>query len=454
MISIEGGHVATVDALGTEYSSGHVVLDGTRIVAVGPGRAAESPAITERIDATGCLLTPGFVNVHQHLYQWITRGYATDDTLFGWLKTLYPMWARLDADLVHASAAANLGWLALTGCTTTSDHHYVFPGGASDLLDAEIAAAREIGVRFHPTRGSMNLGQSQGGLPPDSVVEDHDAILVASAAAIDTFHDPSFDSMLRIGLAPCSPFSVTAELMRDSAALARERGVRLHTHLAETLDEEQFCLETFGRTPAQYADDLGWLADDVWLAHCVHLSDDAVARFAATGTGVAHCPTSNGRLGSGISPVRALLAAGAPVGLGVDGSASNEAGRMIDELHQALLVARLRDGPLALSARDALRVATMGGARCLGRDGELGSIEAGKLADLALWRVDDLNGSGVDDPLTTLVFGIPQLDRLLVNGVTVVADGHLRTADETALASAAAAASRRIATAGTTRGRA
>jgi cytosine/adenosine deaminase-related metal-dependent hydrolase len=266
----------------------------------------------------------------------------------------------------------------------------------------------------------MNLGESAGGLPPDSVVEKHDDILAATQAAIDRWHDPSFGAMTRIAVAPCSPFSVTADLMRDSAELARQAGVRLHTHLAETTDEEDFCRATYGRTPAQYAEDLGWLGPDVWLAHCVHLSDEAIGRFAATATGVAHCPTSNGRLGSGIAPVRALLDAGAPVGLGVDGAASNESGRMIGELHQALLAARLRGGPLALSARQSLQLATMGGARCLGRTDELGSLEAGKLADVALWQTGGLAGAGIADPVCTLVFGAPSLDRLWVGGRPVV----------------------------------
>ncbi len=439
---LEGCHVATVDAADTEHTDGYVATDGGVITAVGPGRYVGE---ADRVDCTGLLVTPGFVNSHHHLYQWITRGYATDDTLFGWLTTLYPIWARLDADLVHDAAAANLAWMALTGCTTSMDHHYVFPSGVGDLLEAEILAARDVGIRFHPTRGSMNLGQSDGGLPPDSVVEKHDDILAASADAIDRWHDPSPAAMTRIALAPCSPFSVTADLMRDSAALAREKGVRLHTHLAETQDEEAFCLSEFGRTPTQYAEDLGWLGDDVWMAHCVHLSDDAVARFAATGTGVAHCPTSNGRLGSGIAPIRALLDAGATVGLGVDGSASNESGRMVGELHQSMLAARYRGGPQALSARDALRMATMGGARCLGRDAELGSIEVGKQADLALWRVGELPGAGIEDPLTTLVFGAPTLEHLFVGGRSVVSGGSLTTVDVDELAVRAAAASARIA---------
>jgi cytosine/adenosine deaminase-related metal-dependent hydrolase len=450
---LENCHIATVDPAGREFPDGHLVAEQGRIVAVGPGPAparptAARPAPAQLIRGPGLLVTPGLVNTHHHLYQWITRGYATDGTLFGWLTALYPVWARLTADLLADAAAANLAWLALTGCTTSADHHYVFPAGAGDLLAAEIEAARRIGVRLHATRGSMNLGRSAGGLPPDSVVEPHDAVLAACQDAIETWHDPAPDAMTRIALAPCSPFSVTADLMRDCAALARSAGVRLHTHLAETRDEEDFCQQTFGRTPAQYAEDLGWLGPDVWLAHGVHLSGDAVARIAATGTAVAHCPTSNGRLGSGIAPVRALLDAGAAIGLGVDGSASNESGRMIDELHQALLAARYAAGPLALTVRDCLRMATVGGARCLGRDGELGSLQPGKLADVAVWRVDDLAGAGIADPVCTLVLGAPVLEHLFVGGRPVVAGRELRTADPATLAAAAARASARIAGSG------
>jgi cytosine/adenosine deaminase-related metal-dependent hydrolase len=444
---IEGCHVATVDAAGSEYPAGHLVAEQGRIAAVGPGPAPDRFAAATRIDGAGLLVTPGLVNTHTHLYQWLTRGYATGEGLFGWLGALYPVWARLTPELVHDSAAANLAWLALTGCTASTDHLYVFPASAdsADLLEAEILAAREVGVRFHPTRGSMDLGQSAGGLPPDDVVESHDAVLAASEAAIDRWHDPSFGAMTRIAIAPCSPFSATAELMRDSAELARAKGVRLHTHLAETADEEEFCLARFGRTPAQYLEDLGWLGPDVWLAHCVHLSGEAVARIGGTGAGVAHCPSSNGRLGAGIAPVRKLLDAGAPVGLGVDGAASNESGRMIGELHQALLAARYAGGPRALTARDCLRMATMGGARCLGRDDELGSLEPGKVADLAMWRVGGLPGAGIEDPLITLVFGAPTLQHLFVGGRQVVAGGQLATADAGALAEASAKAAAVIA---------
>jgi cytosine/adenosine deaminase-related metal-dependent hydrolase len=293
----------------------------------------------------------------------------------------------------------------------------------------------------------MNLGQSDGGLPPDDVVERHDEILARSAAAIDRWHDPSPDSMLRVALAPCSPFSVTADLLRESAELARSRGVRLHTHLAETVDEEAFCRARFDRTPAEYLDELDWLAPDVWLAHCVHLSDVAIARFAATGTSVAHCPTSNARLGAGVARTRDLLAAGVHVGLGTDGAASNESGRLSDELHQAVVMARAVGGPLALDVRRALYLATMGGAHCLGRAAEIGSIEAGKLADLAVWHLDGLGESGIADPISAVVLGAARLDRLIVNGRTVVCDGQLQTADPDELAAAARRASERIAAA-------
>ena len=442
-IVIEGCHVATCDAAATEHEDGYVVLDGARITAVGPGHAApELRDGAQLVDGSGCLATPGLINTHHHLYQWITRGIATDTTLFGWLTTLYPMWARLDEDSVHASAAANLAWMALTGCSTTSDHHYVFPSDGGDLLESEIRAAQTIGLRFHAARGSMDLGESDGGLPPDSVVEDRDQILAATEQAIDRFNDPAPESMLRIAVAPCSPFSVTGGLMRDAAELARRKDVRLHTHLAETEDEDAFCQTNFGCSPAEYAESLGWLGDDVWMAHCVHLSEPAIERFAQTGTGVAHCPTSNGRLGSGAAPIMSLLRAGAPVGLGVDGAASNESGRMVDELHQALLVARVRDGPVALSARDCLTMATRGGARCLGRSDEIGTLAPGMLADLALWRVDGIPGAGIEDPVCTLVFGAPALERLFVSGRPIVAAGQLLTADTEQLAAEASRVAR------------
>ena len=445
MLVVEGCAVATVDAAGSEHADGHLVVDGDRIVAVGAGPAPGELAGAARVDGRGCLATPGLVNCHHHLYQWITRGLAQQATLFEWLVELYPVWARLDADLQRDAARAALAALALSGCTCASDHHYVFPRGGGDLLAAEVEAAREIGLRFHPCRGSMDLGRSAGGLPPDEVVEGLDEILAASADAIERYHDPSFGSMLRVAIAPCSPFSVSTELMRRSAALARERSVRLHTHLAETLDEETFCRERFGRTPTEYLDDLGWLGDDVWLAHCIHMEPTAVARLGATATGVAHCPSSNARVGAGIAPVVELLAAGAPVGLGVDGAASNEAGQLLAEVRQALLFARLRGGPAALDVRQALAMGTIEGARCLGRAAELGSLEPGKLADVALWRLDGLGHAGIDDAVAALVLGPPApLELLLVGGRRVVERDALLTADADAIARDAGRAHRRL----------
>jgi len=438
---VEGCTVVTMDAARTEHRVGHVVVDAGRITGVGSGPVprVDHAAV---VDGRGCVLTPGLVNTHHHLYQWVTRGLAVDATLFEWLTTLYPVWAGVDEDVVHAAAAAGLGWLARTGCTTSMDHHYVFPYAGGDLLGAEVAAAGGLGLRFLPTRGSMDLGASQGGLPPDSVVESIDAILEASTDAIDRFHDPSPDSMVRVGVAPCSPFSVTSELLKASADLARDKGVRLHTHLAETLDEQEFCRERFGSSPVEYVESLGWLGDDVWLAHGIHLSDDAIGTLAATGTGVAHCPSSNARLGAGVARTKDLRDAGVPVGLGVDGAASNEASSLLEEARHALLFARVRGGPQALGVRDALELATIGGARVLGWDDQIGSIEVGKLADLALWRVDTLPHAGLADPVAGLVLGSPPpLEVLLVGGSPVVERDRLVTADEEQLGRSAAAAS-------------
>jgi cytosine/adenosine deaminase-related metal-dependent hydrolase len=444
---MEGCAIATMDAAGTEHADGHLVIEGDRIVAVGAGPApAGLDGIDRRIDGRGCLATPGLVNCHHHLYQWATRGLAQEATLFQWLGELYPVWAHVDEEIEWAAARAGLAALARSGCSTSTDHHYVFPAGVGDLLEVEVRAAESIGLRFHPCRGAMDLGRSDGGLPPDEVVEDRDEILAASEAAIDRFHDPAPGAMVRVALAPCSPFSVTRGLMADTAQLARRRGVRLHTHLAETLDEQAFCLERFGVRPVDYLDELGWLGDDVWLAHCVHLSAGEVARFGATGTGVAHCPSSNARLGAGIAPAAALTSAGAPVGLGVDGAASNEAGELNAEVRQAMLVARLRGGPGAMTARAALALGTIEGARCLGRAGEIGSLEAGKLADIALWRLDGLEHAGIADPIAALVLGPPRpVELLLVGGRPVVDAGELRTADVDEVAREIAVASRRLA---------
>ncbi|WP_329057782.1 8-oxoguanine deaminase [Amycolatopsis sp. NBC_01480] len=438
---VSNAAIATVS--GPEYASGHVLIDNDRIAAVGEGRY--SGEFDQEVDASGCLVTPGLVNTHHHLYQWATRGMAADHTLFEWLVALYPVWGRLDADITHAAGTAGMARLALTGCTTVADHHYVFPHDGGDQVEALVAARQRIGVRLHLVRGSMDRGESDGGLPPDNLVETTEDALLGTEAAIDRFHDSSPGSHLRIAVGPCSPFSVTERLMSGAAELARRKGVRLHTHLAETLDEERQCLAEVGCTPAEYADKLGWLAGDVWLAHTVHLSADAIRRFGATGTGSAHCPTSNGRLGTGIAPVRDLLDAGAPVGLGVDGAASSESGGLGEELHQSLLQARQRGGPKALTTREALWLGTMGGARCLGHEADVGSLEVGKLADLAVWDLSGLNYAGITDPVAALVLGAtPPLARLFVGGEAVVENGTLRQEDESAIARDLAGASARL----------
>jgi 8-oxoguanine deaminase len=427
---IEGCHVATLDDDGTEHETGYLIVDDGRISAVGAG-AAPVGTTGIRIDASGCLATPGLVNCHHHLYQSLTRGLAQDANLFEWLEDLYPTWAHIDSDLQYAAARAALASLALSGCSMSSDHHYVFPQDAVGLLEASIEAAATVGLRFHACRGSMDLGRSAGGLPPDDVVEDRDRVLEDTEAAIQKWHDDTFEAMTSVAVAPCSPFSVTRELMRESAELARKHGVRLHTHLAETQEEDEFCRERFEIRPVEYLEELGWLGDDVWLAHCVHLSDDEINRLGAAETGVAHCPSSNARLGAGICRVTDLVASGAPVGLGVDGAASNEAGDLRGELNQALLVARIREGAAAMSVRSALHLATRGGAHCLGRERAVGSLEVGKLADVALWRVDDLGHAGIADPVGALVLGPRRrVDSLWVGGRRVVAESRLQTIDE------------------------
>jgi cytosine/adenosine deaminase-related metal-dependent hydrolase len=447
-IVIENCAIATVDQDDTEYARGHVVVAGNRVESVGAGPAPTGlDQVVRRIDADGHLLTPGLVNTHHHFYQWITRGLAQDCNLFDWLVTLYPVWARIDEPMVYAAAQGSLAALALSGVTTAMDHHYVFPRGTGDLLGAEIRAAAEMGVRFHPTRGSMDRGKSDGGLPPDFAVETTEDALTATEEAIDRWHDPSFDSMLRIGVAPCSPFSVSTELLREAAVLARARGVRLHTHGSETVEEEKFCHELFGMGPTDYLESTGWLGEDVWMAHCVHMNDSDIDKFAETGTGVAHCPSSNARLAAGIARVPDMLAAGVPVGLGVDGTASNESGELGTELRNALLINRLgAHREKALNARQALRLGTMGGARVLGREREIGSIEPGKLADLALWKLDGVLHSSIADPVAALVFGAAApLTLLLTDGKPVVEHGRLVTVDEDAIARSTRAEAQRLA---------
>ncbi|EEN89403.1 UNVERIFIED_ORG: cytosine/adenosine deaminase-related metal-dependent hydrolase [Rhodococcus erythropolis] len=439
---VAGAHVVTMDGDRSEYSDGYVVISGNKIVDVGAGTPPEYPG-AQVIDGSGCLITPGLVNTHHHLYQWITRGLAADSTLFEWLTTLYPVWAGIDAEAVHVAATGGLTWLAKTGCTTTTDHHYVVPRDAGDVFEAEITAAAQVGLRFHPCRGSMDLGQSSGGLPPDHVVEKLDDILTGTQSVIDRWHDPNPGSMLQIAVAPCSPFSVTEALLRESATLARENGVRMHTHLAETLDEERFCREHFGCTPVEYMERVGWVGPDVWYAHAVHLDDAGIETMARTGTAAAHCPTSNARLGAGIARAADLVNGGVTVGLGVDGAASNEACSLIEESRHALLFARAKGGPQTMTVRKALELGTIGGARVLGREGEIGSIEVGKLADLAVWKLDTVAHAGITDPVAALVLGsTPPLKLLLVNGRIVVADGRVTTVDEDVVASDVARAHR------------
>jgi len=441
---ITGAALATVDDSGTEHASGYVVVEGERIADLGAGPAPDI-AGASIVDGSGCLVTPGMVNTHHHLYQWATRGMSQTCTLFEWLVELYPIWGRLDADVTHAAASGGLARLALTGCTTVADHHYVFPADGGDQAAAVVSAAGRIGTRLHLVRGSMDRGESGGGLPPDNIVEDTDAALAATEEAIAKYHDPAGNARVRVAVGPCSPFSVTERLMIGAAELARRVDVRMHTHLAETTDEDEQCRREFGCTPVEYAERLGWLGDDVWLAHAVHLTPDAVGTIAASGTGTAHCPTSNARIGVGVAPVADLLAAGVPVGLGVDGAASNESGGLAEEMHQALLFARQRGGPTSLSPRQALWMATAGGARCLGRSDDLGSLAVGKLADLAMWRLDGLTHAGIDDPVAALVLGAPApLELLLVGGEPVVRANQLTTVDDRVLARELAAAHRKL----------
>jgi cytosine/adenosine deaminase-related metal-dependent hydrolase len=418
---LRNAYVVVMDGAGTEHENGWIQVEDGRVAAVGGG---EPPGPGE--DLGGAVVTPGLVNTHHHLYQTLTRARAQQATLFEWLRELYPVWAGIDEEAEYAAARTGLAELALSGCTTVFDHHYVFPRGRSGLVEAEMTAARELGVQLIPSRGSMDLGQSAGGLPPDELVEEPDEILAETERLAARYPE--------LVVAPCSPFSVTGRLMEESAALARRLGLVLHTHLAETVEEEAYCRELYGCRPVEYLERLGWLAEDVWCAHCVHLDERDVAAFGATGTGVAHCPTSNLRLGAGVAPVRALRDAGVRVGLGVDGSASNERSDLFLEVKQAMLVARGRDGPAALTAREALELGTRGGAALLRLD-DIGSLEPGKRADLAVWRTDGLELGGAGDPVAGLVLSGPhRVDRLYVAGEEVVRDGRLVRADEEEIA--------------------
>jgi cytosine/adenosine deaminase-related metal-dependent hydrolase len=420
-------YVVTMDDDGMEYPDGWILADDGFIEAVGAG----SPPPAEHFENLGgALVTPGLVNTHHHLFQNLTRTRAQQADLFTWLRELYPLWARLDYPAELAAARAGLAELALSGCTTVFDHHYVFPPpDAVELLNAAIAAAEELGVRLVAARGSMDLGQSKGGLPPDELVEDADEILHTTEWAAKR-HDFGPGARIQIAVAPCSPFSVTKELMMESAVLARRLGLRLHTHLAETVEEEEYCQGIFGCRPLEYLEQVGWLEGDVWCAHCVHLSQADVVRVGSADMGVAHCPSSNMRLGAGIAPVQEMLENDVPVGLGVDGAASNERGDLLLEAKQALLVARARGGPAAMTAREALRLATRGGAAVLGRQ-DIGTLEPGKCADLAVWSTAGLEFGGADDLVAGLVLSAPhRVYSLYVGGEKVVHEGRLARADE------------------------
>ncbi|MEP6064694.1 MAG: 8-oxoguanine deaminase [Paracoccaceae bacterium] len=416
--------VVTMDDGRRELRHFDIILRDGVIADLGSNLTAEG----EIVDVSGCVVTPGLVNTHHHLYQSMTRAVpgGQDALLFGWLKTLYPIWAQFTPEHMYVSAQVGLAELALSGCTLSSDHLYLYPNGSR--LEDTIHAAAELGLRFHPTRGSMSIGESDGGLPPDSLVEQERSILDDCIRLIDGFHDPNDGAMCRVGVAPCSPFSVSRDLMQESAILARDKGVMMHTHLAENDEDVAYSLEKFGCRPGQYAQDLGWVGPDVWHAHCVKLNADEQALFAATGTGITHCPCSNCRLGSGIAPVRAMRDVGVKVGLGVDGSASNDAGNLIAEARQALLLQRVANGADAMSAREALWIATRGGASVLGRD-DVGQITVGKRADIAIWDVQGIESAGSWDTAALLLAGPTTVRDLFVEGRQIVRDGQITTID-------------------------
>ncbi|MDH4277880.1 MAG: 8-oxoguanine deaminase [Acidimicrobiia bacterium] len=429
LLVVNAGLIATVDGDDGEIPGGWIAIDDGSITAVDRHATSPPPPARRVIDAAGGLVTPGLVNTHHHLYQNLTRAYApmTSAPLFGWLQTLYPLWRALDEEAAHVSAWVGLAELALSGCTTSTDHLYLHPAGGGDLITAEIEAARDLGMRFHPTHGSMSLSVKDGGLPPDDVVSDEDDILAESERLVARHHDRSPGAMTRIALAPCSPFSVTPNLMRRTAELAERLDVRLHTHLAENAEDDEFSMATFGRRCIEQFEEVGWCTDRSWVAHCVRPNGDEITRLGRAGVGVAHCPSSNLILASGIAPVVDLRAAGSPVGLGCDGSSSADSASLWLEARQALLLAKLRSGADAMTARDVLEMATRGGACCLGRDGEIGVIAPGAAADLAVWRLDGPAFAGVlDDPIEGwLRCGPVGAHHTIVNGEPVVADGRI-----------------------------
>jgi 8-oxoguanine deaminase len=420
--------VLTMDEQDTVLRGGFIYAEGGEIRQIGKRPPAGLKA-DRTFSARYAVALPGLINTHHHLCQTLTRACraAADLELFDWLRTLYPLWARLDEEAQYVAALVGMAELMLSGCTTTADHHYLFPRGQTKLIDAEIAAARKIAMRFHPTRGSMSLGESQGGLPPDRVVQNQDEILEDCERVIRQYHEPAPGSMLRVGLAPCSPFSVSPELMRQTAEMAERHQVRMHTHLAETRDEQDYCLEHFGKRPLDFMADVGWLGETTWIAHGIHFNQREVKRLGRARVGVAHCPSSNMRLGSGVAPALALRRAGSPVGLGVDGSASNDSSHMLAEARQALLLNRLAHGAAALKAREALRLATVGGAECLGRD-DIGTLAPGKRADIALFDLRDVGYSGAEDVAAALVLCAPtRVETLVIEGRVVVENRELRT---------------------------
>ena len=424
---IKNAHtILTMDDMRRELNGHDILLRDGVIAEIGENLSV--PADAEIVDAQNAVLTPGLVNTHHHLYQSLTRAVpgGQDALLFGWLQTLYPIWAGFGPEEMRVSAMVGLSELALSGCTMSSDHLYLFPNGAR--LDDTIEGAAEVGLRFFPTRGAMSIGESNGGLPPDHLVEDEESILSDCIRVIDRFHDASESSIVRVGVAPCSPFSVSRELMRDAALLARDKSVFLHTHLAENDEDIAYSLEKFGCRPGQYAEDLGWTGDDVWHAHCVKLDGQEIDLFSKSRTGVAHCPCSNCRLGSGIAPIRAMRDQGVKVGLGVDGSASNDIANLMDEARQTMLLQRVQNGADAMSAREALEIATRGGADVLGRP-ECGRIALGKRADIAIWDINGIESAGSWDPAALVIAGPNKVRHLFVEGRQIVRDWHMATLD-------------------------
>ncbi|MFD0911540.1 8-oxoguanine deaminase [Ruegeria arenilitoris] len=416
--------ILTMDDNRQELAGADLLIRDGQIARIGQGLTTDG----EVHDLSGCVVTPGLVNTHHHLYQTLTRAVPAgqDALLFGWLQTLYPIWARFGPDEMFTSAQIGLAELALSGCTLSADHLYLYPNGSR--LDDTIAAAAEVGLRFHPTRGAMSIGESDGGLPPDTLVEAEADILNDMIRVVDAFHDSSEGSMCRVGLAPCSPFSVSRDLMRDSALLARDKGVMLHTHLAENDEDILYSESQFGCRPGQYAEELGWTGPDVWHAHCVKLDGAEIDLFSRSRTGVAHCPCSNCRLGSGIAPVRAMRNNGVKVGLGVDGSASNDSGNLMAEARQAMLLQRVANGADAMSAREALEIATRGGADVLNRP-DCGRLMPGKRADIAVWNTRGVECAGSWDPAALLLAGPVHVKHLFVEGRQVVRDGNIATFD-------------------------